>query len=224
LIAALERGENYHDVNTRAFFGIEPDHPLWGSRRKVAKMLGFARLLYGGSDEGIYNKVLVADPTFDMSLKEFKEAIQGYMDSHPVYVQWVRETQERAKTGRITINSSGRTRTLYGGKAAIVRQALNTPIQGSAADEVSEDIILLRSALQNFDSCMVIPIHDEILFNIKDEEIESVYPIIHEIMTRERVINGIKFQIPIDAECGTYWGSLEGIDLLTRVKDGGSKH
>jgi DNA polymerase-1 len=122
------------------------------------------------------------------------------------------------------VNESGRTRTLYGSKAEIARQALNTPIQGSAADEVSNDIILLYEALKDFESCMVMVVHDEVLFNIKDSEAEVVYKIVHKIMNRERELNGFKFRIPIDAEVGKYWGLMEGVDLLTGEKEGGSKH
>ena len=77
-----------------------------------------------------------------------------------------------------------------------------------------------RGLGNKYRSYMALQIHDEILFNIYEAEKEEVFKIIWEEMTREQTItsylgNKWTFSVPIDAEAGTNWGSLEPFDLKT---------
>lgn len=226
LIDIVEAGVNFHDFNTKVFFGIEKDHPKWKSYRRVAKIIVFAKIMYGGSDGGIYAQVMTEQPNCGLTLKGFKQAIANYMGVHPDYIKWCEEVQELARTKRISINAYGRVRTLLGRKDAVSRQALNSPIQGSAADAVREDYVMLNKAFLEggHKARIILQVHDEFIFHYPIEEREIVANLAKEIMGRKREINGREFTIGLDAEVGTYWGSLNGLDLDTMEVSDGSKH
>ena len=182
--------------------------------------------MYGGSDSGIYAQVMTAFPDCGLTLKRFKQAVQNYLDAHPDYVKWCEEVQEVAWKERVSINAFGRVRTLLGRKDAIGRQALNTPIQGSAADAVRQDYVLLNRAFleEGLKARIILQIHDEFVFHYPTEERADVARLVKLHMGREREIKGRKFRIKVDAEVGKYWGTLNGIDLDTLVVEKGSKH
>ena len=227
LIELLEKGINLHDENTMTFFGLGPDDEGFGTHRPVAKMIQFARLYYGGSDKSIFSKAKTAVPECTLTLRGFKKAVQNYVDAHPAYSEFVEEVQTLAREQRVSVNAFGRVRTLLGEEQAIDRQALNTPIQGSAADAVGEDMLMLDKLFKdnNLKTKMLLQIHDELLFEIPNDELEIACPIIHNVMNREREIKGYKFKIPIDAEIGTHWGLQKPYNLLTQTLiEGRSKH
>ena len=162
-----------------------------------------------------------------MTFKHFKQAVDNYVREHPAYPKFVEEVQTLAKERRISVNAFGRVRTLLGEENAISRQALNTPIQGSAADAVGEDMLLLDKAFKTLGlkTCMLLQIHDEILFEIPNNEMAVACPIIKDVMNRERTIKDYTFRIPIDAEIGSHWGLQDPFDLSTQTLIGGeSKH
>ena len=226
LIELLEAGKNMHDENTRTFFKIDKDDPRWSSYRKVAKMIMFGRILYGGSDNGIYSNVVTAVPDSGLTLRAFKEAVNNYMEAHSSYKVWVEEVQTLAKEEKISINGYGRVRTLLGPVNSILRQALNSPIQGSAADFMIETMVLLDRAFEeaNLKTAILLQIHDELVFEIPNDELEQAAKIIKEVMNREIELNNYKFRVPIDAEIGTFWGQMDSIDLETLEIKKGSKH
>lgn len=226
LIAMLEKGINMHDENTRIFFGIEPDNPMWNTLRKVSKIIAFGRIWYGGSDNGIYSQVMTAVPDCGLTLPAFKTAVQNYFTAHPEYVAWSKRVQDYAVEHKLSVNAFGRVRTLLGPVASIKRQALNSPVQGSAADTVKEDMILIVEAFKvaELKSKLILQIHDELVFEIADGELEVAGGIVNAVMTRVRKIGDYRVSVPIDAEIGTYWGALDAIDLNTFVITKGSKH
>lgn len=228
LIKLLEAGINMHDDNTRVFFGIEKDNPRWSALRKVSKIIMFGRLLYGGSDNGIYSQVMTAVPDCGLTLPNFKIAVQNYFKVHPEFAEWCLEVQKLAVNDKLSINAFDRVRSLLGPVASIKRQALNSPIQGSAADFMRDTMILIseefRKANLNGSTKMLLQIHDELVFDVPKKNFEQVVKIIEDVMTRPITINGYTFSIPIDVEAGKYWGDLKGVDLKTYQIMKGSKH
>lgn len=219
-------GLNMHDENTKTFFKVDKKSSMWKAYRDAAKKIMFARLLYGGSDNGIYMKVMTDVPECGLTLKQFKEAVNNYQDDHPAYPLWVDKMTKLAHTDRISINAFGRKRYLYGDISKIERQALNTPIQGSAADVMNETIVLIYHALKeaNLKSKLAVAVHDEVILECINSELKQVYDIVSKIMTRKLTIGKHEFSIPIDAEIGKYWGSLGGFNPETMEVTSGSKH
>ena len=215
-----------HDENTRIFFKIEKDNPKWSTLRKVAKMIMFARILYGGSDQGIYSKAMTAVPDSGLLLRDFQEAVENFFEAHPAYAEWASKVIKEAKEDRLSVNAYGRVRSLLGSYLAIQRQALNSPVQGSAADFMIETMILLDEAFtkEKLETKILLQIHDELVFEIPDKELKRAGKIIKEIMNREIELNGYRFRVPIDAEIGTFWGTMDSINLDTFEIKKGSKH
>ena len=226
MIKILEKGQNIHDENTKTFFGVDKRSSLWKPLRDAAKKIQFGRLYYGGTDNGMYPKIMVEVPDCGLTLKKFKEAVQNWMNQHPAYKPWVDKMLHLAHNERVSINAYGRKRYLYGDHRSIERQALNTPIQGSSADTINQDIILIYQELKkrNLKSKMALAVHDELIFECYNEELKEVYEIASQIMNRERQIGKHKFRIPIDAEIGQHWGSLGGFNPETMEVIGESKH
>jgi DNA polymerase-1 len=226
LIEMLERGLNMHDENTKIFFGIGPNDPKWGKLRKVSKIIMFGRLLYGGTDRGIYTQVMTAVPDCGLTFKRFCEAVRNYMDAHPEFALWCVKVQELAERRAISINAFGRVRTLLASANSASRQALNNPIQGSSADVTRDAIIDIRRALKagNYKSKLILAVHDELLMDVRLNELKEVYAIMTKAMGKELTVNGYKFRIPLDAELGKFWGEMQAFDEDTFEMKGGSKH
>lgn len=222
----LQDGANFHDENTKIFFGIDKDHEKWGVLRKVAKTLAFARLFYRGSDRGIYTKVMAAEPDCGLTFKDFCQAVQNWLDAHPKFAEVSRELEILAAEKRIALTAGGRVRILQGALNQIKRQAVNTPIQGSAAEVVRDDMVEIdrRFTEEGLEAEIVLQVHDELIFEYPVHEREAVAKIVYEVMTREREIKGSKFHLQIDAEVGTFWGEMDSIDLQTLEVAEGSKH
>lgn len=226
LIDQLNEGLNLHDENTKTFFEVDTSAKNWTPLRKAAKTIQFGRLFYGGSDNGIFSKVITEVPESGLTLKVFKKAVARYMDSHPAFPIWVEEVQAVARDRRISPNAFGRVRVLLGDANSIERVALNNPIQGSAADVVAMDMVELdkRFVEAGLETKIVLQVHDELIFHVPNSELRVAGKIIHEVMSRERTVGQHTFTIPIDPEIGTHWGSMDSINLLTgKIKKGG-KH
>lgn len=157
------------------------------------------------------------------------------MSAHPQFAEWCTEVQTLAEIKRISVNAFGRVRTFLGAEHANARRALNTPIQGSASDVVRDDMIDIDQAFldagldseyltEDFGARIVLNVHDEILFMVRDDKVAEAWPIIKRIMSRERLVNGYKFNIPIDAEIGTHWGEMGALDENDFEHAGKSKH
>lgn len=226
LIAQLEAGLNLHDENTKTFFDVTPEHENWKLLRAAAKIIQFGRLFYGGGDQGIFSQVVTAVPDSGLTLKVFKDAVDNYMTAHPQFAKWVEEVQELADTKRVSVNAFGRVRTFLGADHANMRRALNNPIQGSASDVVRDDMIDIDAEFERLEleSRVVLNVHDEILFMVKDEELPVVWPIVKATMNRIRKVKDYEFRIPIDAELGSHWGDMYSFDETTYMKLGDSKH
>jgi len=189
--------------------------------------------MYGGSDNGIFNQVITAFPNCGLTLKKFKLAVQNYMDAHPDYVKWCKEVQEIGLRKRISVNGFGRVRTLLGDDMKIMRQALNSPVQGTAADVARTAMADCQEYIDEQSKTdakwrevkMPLQIHDELLFECPVEMKQEVCTKMCELMTKPITVNGYTFQLKVDAEVGKYWGNQESYDYINdKIIKEGSKH
>lgn len=229
----LEDGINFHDFNNGVFFGVTKDDPEWGTLRKAAKVIVFGRILYGGTDNGIYNNVMTAFPNCGLTLKKFKKAVQNYMDAHPDYVKWCKEVQEIALHKRLSVNGFGRVRQLLGDDLSIMRQALNSPVQGTAADVAREAMADCQEYIDEMSSKdhrwsdvkLLLQIHDELVFECPISMRQEVCTAMVKLMTKPITINGYTFNLKVDPEVGKYWGNQESYDYINdKINKDGSKH
>ena len=87
------------------------------------------------------------------------------------------------------------------------REAVNHPIQGSAADIIKIAMTNLHKALANFRARMVLQVHDELVLEVPDEEMAEVRPLMVEIMSQAYTLD---VPLKVDASTGTNWLELKG--------------
>lgn len=184
--------------------------------------------MYGGTDSGIYTQIMSADPDCGLTLKGFKQAIANYMKEHPDYVKWCKVVQELAYTKRLSVNAFGRVRILMGEENKIMRQALNSPVQGSAADVARACMPLFIQYIKDKGWYgkvkLVLQVHDEYLIEYPVALRHEVGLMCQEIMCAPLTIKGRTFKLKIDAEVGKYWGGMNGYDIDKDKVEKGSKH
>lgn len=211
LIDIVDGGKNMHDVNTRTLFHLEPSDDMWGPARRAAKIFMFGSLAYGGGDNEIYEKVILDVPELKLTFREFVEAKKRYMDSHPEYVTWKENLTTRVQKMRQVSNAFGRVRTFYGNSRDIVKEALNFPIQSAAASIINRATIRIHSRLRqgNYLTRLQAQIHDELRFEVPNDELESVAAIVKEEMERPVDFHGIERRFQVEMEVGPNWSDLE---------------
>jgi DNA polymerase I len=167
-------------------------------KRSKAKMVNFG-ILYGISSFGLQQRL-------NIPRQEANELIKNYFEKYPGVDQYIKETIKFAKqhgyvrtiTGRRRylrdINS--RNRSLAG---AAERLAMNSPIQGTAADMLKLAMIKIYRALrrQNFKTKMLLTVHDEIVFDMHRAEQQDVMPIIADCMK-----TALPLEVPLEVEMG----------------------
>jgi DNA polymerase I-like protein with 3'-5' exonuclease and polymerase domains len=227
LLDIINNNLDLHDENTKSLFGLEPDDPKFNLFRKAAKIFQFAGLAYGGGDKEIHGNITTKHPETKLTLKKYKEAKESYMKAHPQYRAWVDEIVEQANNKRyVETYVSGRRRYLYGNVSDIRKEAMNTPIQGTAADIVNRAMIRIHRRLRerNLKTELVLYVYDELNYEVPLSELPEVYKIVVEEMTRPVTIKGIERLFKIDPEIGYSLGELGAFDPETFEIIGDSKH
>lgn len=171
---------------------------------------------------------MTAAPDCGLTFDNFKDAVQNYMDAHPDYVKWCEEVKVLAREKRLSVNAFGRVRVLNGAANQIERQALNSPVQGSAAEVARECmpkfIEYIKKKGWEGKVKLVLQIHDEYVLEYPVELRHEVGLMAKEIMCAPITIKGQTFSLKIDAEVGRYWGGMSSYDIDTDTVKKGSKH
>ncbi|MDN5293069.1 MAG: polymerase [Eubacteriales bacterium] len=210
LIEAFCRGEDIHTRTAVEVFGVSPAEVTPEMRRR-AKAVNFG-IIYGISDFG-----LARDLKIDR--KEAKQYIENYFRRYPGVKRYLDATVAAAREkGYVTtilnrrrylpdLFSPNRNLRSFG-----ERTAMNTPIQGSAADIIKLAMIAVRKALREkgMRARLLLQVHDELLFEVPAEELQPVAHLVREAM--ERVL---PLRVPLEVELkqGKNWYSMEKLEL-----------
>jgi DNA polymerase-1 len=205
LIDTFRRGEDIHDRTSREVFGpISPIPP--DEQRRISKMINYA-LLYGKTAFTLAKDI-------DVSRGEAKEFIDRYFARYPSVKAFIDATIEKAR-------KDGRVRTLLGRlrllpelnarnpqiRAEAERQAMNTPVQGSAADLIKKAMIDLHRELRvrKLRSRLILQIHDELLLEVPEAEAETARALVKEVME-----GALSLDVPllVDARVGRSWADV----------------
>ena len=211
LIQALEAGINIHDLNTEQLFGLTKKDPLWKSCRDATKVFFFGGTAYGGSLTEIYDKVLLRAPEANLSFKKFKSLIEQIEHDHPAIVEYKESITKYVKKYRKIENFAGRVRILMGSERDIIKQGLNYKPQSGAASIINQATIRIDNILddRNLKTKMILQVHDELLFDVVEEELEIMKVIIKTEMEKQVNFRGILRSFPVDITTGKTWGDLE---------------
>lgn len=199
MIEAFRSGYDIHAATAAKVFKKNIQDVTRAERNKV-KTANFG-IIYGISVFGLAERM-------DVDRKEARELIEGYFETYPDVKKYMDESIELArKQGYIeTIFKRKRFLPDINSRNAVVRgyaerNAINAPIQGSAADIIKVAMVRIyrRFMQEGIRSTMIIQVHDELNFNVWPEEKERVQQIVIEEMERAYAM-----QVPLKADCG--WG------------------
>ena len=201
----LDAFNNHLDIHTKTAMDIfkVPEYAVTKNMRRQAKAVNFG-ILYGISPYGLAEDL-------GISPKEAKSFIETYFMTYPGIKDYMnKEIEEAHKNGYVkTIMNRKRTieeltSSNYMQRSMGERMALNTPIQGSSADILKKAMIEIDEAFtkNNLKSTMLLQVHDELIFNVINDEKEIVEKLVKDIMEHT-----IKLNIPleVDIEFGTNW-------------------
>ncbi len=204
MIEAFESGQDIHAATAAKIYHIPIDEVTKDMRRK-AKTANFG-IIYGISVFGLAERLAI-------SRSEAKELIDGYFETYPDVKKYMDESIEKARRQGYVETLFHRKRFLVdiNSRNAVVRgyaerNAINAPIQGSAADIIKVAMVKIYNRFQseNIQSKMTLQVHDELIFNVLDEERELVGKIVIEEME-----NAAKLRVPVVADCGSGQNWLE---------------
>ncbi len=202
LIDTFRRGEDVHDRTAREIFGAFSPLPA-DEQRRVAKMVNYA-LLYGKT-------AFTLAKDLGVSRTEAQSFIEAYFARYPRVRGFIEGTIVAARESGVVRTLLGRLRRLPDlrarnpqVRAEAERQAMNTPVQGSAADLIKKAMLDLRQALgqHGLRSQLVLQIHDELLLEVPEDEAEAARALV------ERVMEGaLQLAVPleVDARLGRNW-------------------
>lgn len=199
MIEAFNSGHDIHTATAAKVFKV-PIEEVTREQRSKAKTANFG-IIYGISAFGLSERMHV-------SLKEAKELIAEYFETYPNVKAYMSQSIETARQNGYTETICGRRCYLpdIHSHNAIVRgyaerNAINAPIQGSAADIIKVAMIQIHQRFQkeNIRSKMLIQVHDELNFSVYPEEKKQVEQIVMEEMEK-----AFTMQVPLLADCG--WG------------------
>lgn len=196
----IEAFKNRHDIHaaTAAKVYGKKISEVTSEMRRNAKMVNFG-IIYGISAFGLSQRL-------GISRTEAKEIIDNYFVQYPGIKKYMSHNIELAKSHGYVETILGRRRYLRdinSGNSVVrgfaERNAINAPIQGSAADMIKIAMIHIHEAFEQhkFRSKMILQVHDELVFDIHNDELEAVQPII-----RDKMIHAVKLVVPIEVEIG----------------------
>ena len=196
LIEAFRNGEDIHARTAAEVFGVEIDE-VTSQMRRVAKTANFA-VIYGVTAYGLSQQT-------DMGVDEAKQFIETYFERYPGIRKYMDDTKQFARDNGYVTTMFNRRRYVsdINAKRATVRQfaervAINTPIQGTAADIIKIAMIIIHKKLAGLRSQMVLQVHDELVFDVYRKELDDVTRLVTRGMEK-----AVKLRVPLIADIGT---------------------
>lgn len=202
LIEAFNNGEDIHTHVAADIYGIE-EKDVTKLQRKTAKAVIFG-IVYGISGFGLGENLHITPKEAKMFIEKYYELypdVKNYMDN--IIKQAKEDGYVKTLFGRIRVieelNSSN-----YMVRQSGERMALNTPIQGTSADIIKLAMVRIENKLKkhNLKSKLVLQIHDELIFDVVNEEKEEIIK-----LAQEEMENAIKLSVPlkVSKSCATNW-------------------
>ena len=202
LINAFIEGKDIHTKTAADIFKVDLDH-VTKDMRRTAKAVNFG-ILYGISSFGLSEDLGV-------NIVTAKEFIDNYLETYPGIKEYMEHEKEEAyKKGYVT-TLMNRKRVInelksknYMVRSSGERIALNTPIQGTAADILKKAMVEIYDEFnrRGLKSKMLIQVHDELVFNVLNDELEEVSEIVRNIMENTFKLNA---PLKVDIEYGNDW-------------------
>lgn len=213
---AYQSGSDLHSKTTELLFGDTSSLSPQEQKRKrtEAKSMNFG-FLYGMSAKTFVG--YAKGYGLNITEEESEGFRNNFFKAYPTLLQWHEDCKNYARANGYTWSPIGRKRFLpdinssnFRARGQAERQSINSGVQGFASDMCTSalaDIVFSKEI--DHDRCIVLgSVHDAILFEIREDYVDEVSPIINKIMEKPSIIEGIDIPIPIiaDSEVGKAWG------------------
>ena len=199
---AFQKGEDIHASTAAKVFNVALEE-VSREQRSQAKTVNFG-IVYGVSAFGLSNQT-------NLNRKESKALIDAYYETYPQLKSYIRKQVDFARENGYVETILGRRRYLRDinsqnsiVRSAAERNAVNAPIQGSAADIIKIAMLRIHEKLKDFDSQMLLQVHDELVFDAKKSELDALTNMIKTEMEQAH-----KLQVPLVVDVGTGKNWLE---------------
>jgi DNA polymerase-1 len=197
MILAFRNQEDIHTATAAKIFKVE-EKEVTSSMRSRAKTANFG-IIYGISAFGLSQRL-------NISRGEAADLIKGYFESYPMVREYMENAILMAKDKGYVETLLGRRRFLpdIHSANAIVRgvaerNAINAPIQGSAADVIKQAMVNIQKRLRKYrHSQMILQVHDELIFDVLDKELKEISEIV-----RHEMENALRLTVPLVVDIGT---------------------
>jgi DNA polymerase-1 len=191
LIEAFKEGKDIHRSTAAQVYGV-PESKVTDEMRSSAKAVNFG-IIYGISDFGLAKQLKI-------KRTEAADFINKYFARHTGVKEFIDKTIAKAREDGYVSTLLGRKRPIpdinspnQGLRSFSERTAINTPVQGTAADMIKIAMVNLLNK-----SRMIIQVHDELVFECPKSEVEKIKKIV-----KEEMVNAIKLDVPVKVDVGT---------------------
>jgi DNA polymerase-1 len=206
LLAAFHNDEDIHSATAAQLFGVDASQ-VTPDMRRLAKTVNFG-VIYGMSDYGL-------EQATELSREEASRFIADYFDKYPGVKQYLESTKKQAREMGYVQTLLGRRRSILeiGSsnrqvREAAERMAINMPVQGTSADIIKVAMINLYREMnqRQLRSKMVLQVHDELIFEVPEAELELMRQLVPQIMS-----TALELSLPlkVDIKIGNNWGQME---------------
>jgi len=206
LIAAFLAGEDIHRATAATVYGVEPG-AVTRQMRDLAKVVNFG-IVYGMGEFGLSSRT-------ELSREEAGAFITTYYAKYPGIRTWQEATLASTREKGYAETLFGRRRYLpairssnFQVRSAAEREAVNMPIQGTAADIIKFAMIKVDAELRErgLKSRMILQVHDELIFECPADEVEAIRELATRLMPEGA---SLKVPLKVDVKQGRNWGEME---------------
>ncbi|HZK17436.1 MAG TPA: DNA polymerase I [Anaerolineaceae bacterium] len=210
MIKAFKEGQDVHAATAAAIENV-PLSEVTKQQRRHAKAINFG-LIYGMSPFGLTR-------TTDLTLAEAENFVKEYFREFPGVKKWLDNTRLEATRQGYVETLLGRRRyfpalasgTSYTIRQRMEREAINAPVQGTAADIIKLAMIRLPEAIKNagLKTRMILQVHDELIFEVPEAELEEATKLVTQVME-----SALELSVPLltEARVGHNWAELTVVD------------
>jgi DNA polymerase-1 len=206
LTGAFHRGEDIHTATAARIFGVEAA-AVTPDMRRMAKTINFG-VIYGMSEYGL-------EQATELSRQEAADFIAAYFERYAGVKKYLEATKEQARRQGYVETILHRKRTIpeinsanRQLREAAERMAINMPVQGTSADIIKVAMVNLNREMdkRGLSSKMLLQVHDELVFEVPEEEMRIMSQIVPEVMT-----GAIELNVPlqVDIKAGENWGVMD---------------
>ena len=206
LVEAYRAGEDIHTLTASQVFGVPP-LMVNAEHRRRAKAVNFG-IVYGLSAFGLSQQI-------GIDTKEAKQFIDAYFEKYSGVREFIDRTLEQARRDQKVTTLFGRIRPIpdihsknFNLRGFAERTAVNTPLQGTAADLIKIAMIRIDAELRErkLHSRMLLQVHDELVFEVPEGEVETMSRLVTERMEN---VYALKVPLKVEVGVGLNWRDLE---------------